>query len=88
MLSHDGASGAPFWSRIVAAGFSRHRRMAENIAMVDGCGRGAARRTVRMWLNSPPHRANLLDRRLRLAGAGVACNARTGLAIVTADYTS
>lgn len=88
VLSHDGPKGAPFWSRIVAAGFSRRHRMAENIAMVDGCGRGAARRTVRMWMKSPPHRANLLDRRLRLTGAGVACNRRTGLAIVTADYTS
>ncbi|WP_217913143.1 CAP domain-containing protein [Miltoncostaea marina] len=88
VLSHDGPKGAPFWSRIVAAGFPRTRRMAENIAMVDGCGRAAARRTVRMWMNSPAHRANVLDRRLRLAGAGVACNARTGFTVVTADYTS
>jgi uncharacterized protein YkwD len=87
-FTHDGADGAPFWTRLVAAGFPRDRRMAENIAQTPGCDVSVARRTVRMWMASPPHRANLLDRRMRVAGAGAALAGDCSFAILTADYGS
>lgn len=86
VLTHDGPTGRPFWTRVVAAGYPRDRAMAENIAQVPRCGVAAARLTVRLWMNSPAHRANLLSRRYRTVGAGVACAPRRGLAMVTADY--
>lgn len=86
VLSHEGPHGEPFWTRLVAAGFPRTRAMAENIAQVPGCGAAAMRRTVRMWMASPVHRANLLSSRYRQVGAGAACAMRPGLAMVTADY--
>jgi uncharacterized protein YkwD len=44
---------------------------SENLAWLT-CRRGWARTIVRMWLQSPGHRANLLDRSARRAGIGVA----------------
>jgi uncharacterized protein YkwD len=45
--------------------------VTENIAWIS-CQRGWARKIVRMWVNSPAHRANLLDRSARYLGVGVA----------------
>lgn len=88
-FTHDSADGAPFWTRLVAAGFPRDRRMAENIAETPGCSVAAvARQTVRMWMASPPHRANLLDPRMRVVGAGAAIAADCSFTILTADYGS
>jgi uncharacterized protein YkwD len=44
---------------------------SENIGWLT-CRSGWARALVRMWLNSPGHRANLLDRSARRVGVGVA----------------
>jgi uncharacterized protein YkwD len=44
---------------------------SENIGWLT-CRRGWARALVRMWLNSPAHRVNLLDRSARRVGVGVA----------------
>jgi uncharacterized protein YkwD len=88
VFTHAGTAGSPFWTRVVAAGFPRGRRMAENIAQVPGCGAAAARRTVRMWMASPPHRANLLDRRMRFVGTGAARPAGCSSTILTADLGS
>lgn len=87
-LTHDGPGGAPFWHRLVAAGFPRAARMAENLAQVGGCGTGVARRTVGMWMASPPHRANLLDPSLRRVGLGVARLGGCGATVVTAAFGS
>jgi uncharacterized protein YkwD len=87
-FTHAGAAGSPFWTRLVAAGFPRDRRTAENIAEAPGCGVAAARRTVRMWMASPPHRANLLDRRMRFVGTGAAHAAGCASTILTADIGS
>ena len=63
------------------------RRIGETIAMSTRC---SARRYVRMWLNSPPHRAVLLSggfrrigvaRRKGMLGATRAC-------VITADFAS
>jgi uncharacterized protein YkwD len=86
VFRHEGRNGAPFWRRLVAAGFPRSRRMGENIAMVGACHPRAAAQVVALWMASPPHRANLLDRRFRVAGVGVADAGRCGELLVTADY--
>jgi uncharacterized protein YkwD len=87
-LSHDSRDGSPFWTRLVAAGFPRNRFTGENLAMVSGCQRTAARRTVAMWMASPPHRANLLNPRFRWVGAGVAIGSGCSATYLTADYGS
>src|SRR5215218_2731117 len=67
--------------------YVRARHIGETIAMSSRC---SARRIVRMWLNSPPHRAVLLSggfrrvgigRRVGSLGSGRAC-------VVTADFAS
>jgi uncharacterized protein YkwD len=87
-LSHEGPDGAPFWTRLVAAGFPRTRLMAENLAMVSGCEISGARRTVDMWMRSPGHRANLLNPRFRWVGPGVAVGRGCSATYLTADYGS
>jgi uncharacterized protein YkwD len=85
-FQHEGRNGAPFWRRLVSAGFPRNRRMGENIAMVPACDRAAAAQVVALWMASPPHRANLLDRRFRVAGVGVSDSGDCASLLVTADY--
>ena len=87
-LDHDSPDGSPFWTRLVAAGFPSNRTMAENLALVSGCGPDAARRTVTMWMSSARHRANLLNPRLRWVGAGAASSTGCGRTVLTADYGS
>lgn len=87
-FAHEGPGGAPFWRRLVAAGYPRYRRMAENIAEVPGCDAEAARSLVRLWMDSPPHRANLLDPRLRVTGGGAWTAGDCDAVMVTADYGS
>lgn len=88
LLDHDSPDGSPFWTRLVAAGFPRNHMMAENLALVSGCGPDAAGRTVRMWMNSPAHRANLLNPRMRWVGAGAASSKGCGTTVLTADFGS
>jgi uncharacterized protein YkwD len=87
-IAHEGPGGAPFWTRLVAAGYPRNRTMGENLAMTYGSGLEVARRTVRLWMGSPGHRANLLNPRFRHTGAGVARSADFSMVILTADYGS
>lgn len=62
--------------------------LGENLAWGSGSyGRAAA--IVRAWLNSPPHRANLLSRVFRRVGLGVAHGTfagYSGASVVTADF--
>ncbi|MGD9694480.1 MAG: CAP domain-containing protein [Thermoleophilia bacterium] len=85
-LTHDGADGSPFWTRLVAAGFPAGRSTGENLAQTSTCSAAAARTVVNAWLRSPGHRRNLLDRRFRLVGIGVAIAPGCATATVTADY--
>jgi uncharacterized protein YkwD len=87
-FTHYGPNGRPFWTRLVAAGFPRNRHMAENLAQTPGCGIAVARRTVKMWMASPPHRANLLDRRVRFIGVGAALTRDCSTTMLTADFGS
>ena len=86
LLEHEGPGGAPFWTRLVEAGYPSRRPMAENLAMVPGCGAATARQAVRMWLQSPAHRANMLSRRYRWLGPGAAFSGSCDTAIYTADF--
>jgi uncharacterized protein YkwD len=86
LFTHDGPGGAPFHQRLVRAGFPRGRAMAENIAQAPGCGPRAARETVRMWMASPGHRANLLDPRFRWVGTGAASPGGCSSTLLTADF--
>jgi uncharacterized protein YkwD len=56
-------------SRIQASG--KYRRLGEILAWRRG-GRAAVGETFRMWLNSGGHRAVIVDRGFRYAGAGLA----------------
>ena len=62
--------------------------IAENLAW--GTGQlGAPRAIVTAWMNSPPHRANLLHPRFRMVGIGTPVGnfaGYTGAAVVTADF--
>lgn len=85
-FQHEAANGAPFWIRLVRAGYPRNRGMSENIALLHGCGRDTAREVVRLWMESPGHRANLLDPDMRSTGAGVVATADCDEVLFTADY--
>ena len=65
----------------------RGARLAENIAWASG--RNRARTIVRMWMNSPPHRANVLRpgfRRVGVAGVVGRIFGRSDALVVTADF--
>jgi uncharacterized protein YkwD len=93
-FEHESANGAEFWRRIERFYPALPRRswsVGENIAWgrPDLSPAGA----VREWMNSPPHRANLLSREWREIGLGAAHFAaapgtfRGGrVTIVTADF--
>jgi uncharacterized protein YkwD len=63
------------------------RRIGETIAMTTRC---SARKVVRMWLNSPPHRAVLLSGGFRRVGVGrrKGMLGATRACLVTADFGS
>ncbi|MBV6727927.1 CAP domain-containing protein [Nocardioides daeguensis] len=66
-LSHQLPGEPVLRDRVAAAGFRNAARMGEVIAR----GPTSARSALDRWLDSPPHRAVLLDCRLRLVGLGV-----------------
>ncbi len=55
--------------------------VGENLAY--GSGALGAMAVVQMWIASPPHRRNLLDRKFRRIGVGVA---GSGTKMITADF--
>ena len=87
-FAHESRDGGPFDERVRR--FADHRALGETLAMLGRCGNGSARRIVRMWMNSPGHRAILLDGTYRRIGVGK----RTGrlgddrVCVVTADFGS
>jgi uncharacterized protein YkwD len=60
--------------------------MGENLALMPGCDLEGPEATVQLWLASPRHRANLLSRRFRIVGAGVADEAGCARSVYTADF--
>lgn len=87
-FQHESESGAPFWQRLVAAGYPKNATMAENIAQTYGCATSTGAEVVGLWMNSPPHRANLLNPKLRAIGVGALATAGCDEIYVTADYGS
>ncbi|MBO0334403.1 CAP domain-containing protein [Sneathiella sp. CAU 1612] len=65
-LSHSGAGGSTFDQRILATGY-KFTAAAENVALgaVDAAG------VVQMWMDSPPHRANILNAQVTEVGLGI-----------------
>jgi uncharacterized protein YkwD len=79
-LSHRLAGEGDLAQRAVAAGYTPWRMLAENLAW----GQPTPRAVFRAWVNSPGHRANLDNCRLRDVGFGVVI--RDGRPWVTADF--
>ena len=79
-LSHQ-LSGEPSLApRIVGAGYTNWRLLAENLAW----GQSTPAQVFRDWVHSPPHRANLDNCRLRDVGIGVVVSG--GQPWVTEDF--
>jgi uncharacterized protein YkwD len=70
-FSHTGPDGSTFADRILAAGYPSNRWMGEIIAM--GSGIGAAQ-IMRMWMDSPGHRDQILGANYTVMGGGCASN--------------
>jgi uncharacterized protein YkwD len=68
-FSHTGPDGSSFVDRIVAAGFPFTAQVGEVLAM--GTNGWPAADVVQAWMDSPPHREQLMNGAYRLAG--VAC---------------
>jgi uncharacterized protein YkwD len=89
-FSHDSPTGSTPKERIDRAGYfdgASSWAMGETIAWGSG-GRATPASIVRSWLNSPGHRAILLDGRYKDLGIGIALGApgRGGGATFTGDF--
>lgn len=65
-FSHTGSDNSTFIDRIVAAGYQPWRQAAENVA----AGYASPDVVVANWLNSPGHRANILNCTYEDTGVG------------------
>ena len=85
MLRADYFSHGAFTARLRR--YVHRRSVGETIAMASRCSAG---RVVRMWLNSPPHRAVLLSGKFRRVGIGSRRGrlGSTRACLVTADFAS
>jgi uncharacterized protein YkwD len=89
-FSHDSLSGATFVDRIRRTGYLRSARswsVGENLAWGSG-SRGTPEQILRAWMDSPAHRANILTRRFREIGIGVAEGAPVRVGVAAATYTT
>ena len=64
-VAHQGLDGSQPWDRMTAGGY-KWVRSAENIA----AGQQTPEEVVQSWIDSPSHRANLLDPQLKEIGVG------------------
>lgn len=91
-FAHDSLSGASFTDRVRRTGYFRgvsRWRAGENIAWGSGSF-STPKSIVRAWMNSPPHRRNLLSSVYVEVGVGVdpgvPVSGRTGGATITTDF--
>ena len=56
--------------RLAEAGLSRYRKAGENIAMISPRDE-AAQHFVKLWMESPAHRRNIMDRDFDASGVGI-----------------
>ena len=79
-FSHTSPSGASFVDRIRSTGYlsgARSWAVGENIAW--GSGTRSTPRSIGVaWMNSPPHRANILSSSYRAIGIGIASRTPAG----------
>ena len=88
-FAHTSRDGGSFDERVRR--FVNKRALGETLAYLGGgCRRGSARQVVRMWMNSPPHRAILLSSTYRRVGVGkrVGSLGSRKACMVTADFSS
>ena len=93
-FAHESADGSAFWKRVrryYPVGNYRLWSVGENLLW--SSPNVSSEEAVRLWLNSPPHRKNLLSRQWREVGlAAVHVQAAPGVyggrevTIVTADF--
>ena len=89
-FSHTSKSGADIVDRLSRTGYMRGARswtVGENLAWGAGT-RSPPREIVAAWMNSPGHRANILQRRFREIGIGVVFQAPRATSAVSATYTT
>ncbi|HXE46496.1 MAG TPA: CAP domain-containing protein [Conexibacter sp.] len=91
-FAHDSLNGRSPFARILAAHYVPHHSswwLGENIGWGSG-GLAQPIAMVRAWMHSPPHRANILSRRFRDIGIGIAAGAPVGGrgATYTTDFGS
>ena len=86
-FGHTSSDGTPFDRRIRR--YTDARMVGENLAAI-ARRRGGAATIVRMWMQSPPHRAVLLTGELRRIGVGRRWGklGSSQQAVVTADFSS
>ena len=81
--AHESPEGDMVQDRIIDAGGSRWQLVAENIARCADCDPPATEATVDElhdgWMNSPPHRRNILAPGLATFGFGMALDADQGI---------
>jgi uncharacterized protein YkwD len=79
-FSHDSVGGASFVDRIRSTGYlsgARSWYVGENIAYGSG-NRSSPRSIGSAWMDSPPHRANILSSSFREIGIGLALGTPVG----------
>ena len=77
-FSHVSLDGTDFVKRIRRTGYLRRAGswyVGENLAWGAGPNRSSPRGIVAAWMNSPPHRHNILEARFREIGIGVVVGA-------------
>jgi uncharacterized protein YkwD len=90
-FAHDAPGGSSPVSRMRAAGYipaSGAWQVGENIAWGSG-SYGSLGSIMQAWMNSPPHRENILDPAFRDVGVGIAPGGpQGGLRLAAATYTT
>jgi uncharacterized protein YkwD len=92
-FAHESYDSTPFWKRIARWYPSRGRTWSVGENLLYDSGDLTAQSGVRLWMNSPPHRENLLSKTWREIGiSAIHFNAAPGeyrggpVTIVTADF--
>jgi uncharacterized protein YkwD len=89
-FAHDGPSGSTIGTRVASAGYLARVStyfVGENIGGGAGQRAGSAMAVFRTWMQSPPHRANILDSGFHDFGVGVARGYPGGGGSAAATYT-
>ena len=89
-FSHDSLDGGSFVDRIRRAGYLKGARswtVGENLAW-GSRGRAAPQMITQSWMNSPGHRANILNSSFREIGIGVAHGAPVAVGGPAATYAT